>query len=122
MTMACGGCGCTDIRACAGGCEWIKPGLCSVCYDARMDTLADAVLDWLVEASIDAGDIGTYLAGWPAGVHRERTVVRGKFADFEVCVVDHIGVKVLLASRDAGIVVAPHYDPLEVMPLFKEAA
>lgn len=29
--MACGGCGCTDEKACPGGCEWIQPRLCSVC-------------------------------------------------------------------------------------------
>lgn len=24
-------CGCTDERACAGGCSWIQSGLCSAC-------------------------------------------------------------------------------------------
>ena len=24
-------CGCTDDRACAGGCHWVAPGLCSRC-------------------------------------------------------------------------------------------
>ena len=38
----CGECGCTDERACEGGCFWIRkptrdvPGLCSACAD-RLD-------------------------------------------------------------------------------------
>jgi hypothetical protein len=27
----CRACGCTDIRACAGGCYWVEPDLCSAC-------------------------------------------------------------------------------------------
>lgn len=27
----CRGCGCTDARACPGGCYWAAPGLCSRC-------------------------------------------------------------------------------------------
>ncbi len=27
----CIGCGCTDRRACRGGCSWARPGLCSAC-------------------------------------------------------------------------------------------
>jgi hypothetical protein len=26
-------CGCTDDRACEGGCHWVAPGLCSSCAD-----------------------------------------------------------------------------------------
>lgn len=28
---ACRRCGCTDEEACAGGCFWVEPGLCSAC-------------------------------------------------------------------------------------------
>jgi len=28
---ACSVCGCTDDKACPGGCFWVKPGLCSAC-------------------------------------------------------------------------------------------
>lgn len=28
---ACRVCGCTDARACAGGCSWVEPDLCSAC-------------------------------------------------------------------------------------------
>jgi hypothetical protein len=27
----CTSCGCTDSRACLGGCWWVAPGLCSAC-------------------------------------------------------------------------------------------
>jgi hypothetical protein len=29
--LTCLGCGCTDDRACAGGCHWVQPGICSTC-------------------------------------------------------------------------------------------
>jgi hypothetical protein len=25
-------CGCTDDRACPGGCRWVKPNVCSSCF------------------------------------------------------------------------------------------
>lgn len=28
-------CGCTDGRACPGGCYWVEPDLCSACYEQR---------------------------------------------------------------------------------------
>lgn len=30
---ACRVCGCTDERACPGGCWWVEPDLCSDCGD-----------------------------------------------------------------------------------------
>lgn len=30
-------CGCTDERACAGGCSWVEADLCSVCADAMLE-------------------------------------------------------------------------------------
>lgn len=32
--MSCRVCGCTEQRACVGGCYWIKPNLCSACGEA----------------------------------------------------------------------------------------
>ena len=29
--LTCAGCGCTNQRACPGGCSWVLPGLCSQC-------------------------------------------------------------------------------------------
>jgi hypothetical protein len=29
---ACRKCGCTDYRACPGGCSWVEDDLCSACY------------------------------------------------------------------------------------------
>jgi hypothetical protein len=31
LAQACVVCGCTDERACRGGCSWVVPGLCSRC-------------------------------------------------------------------------------------------
>lgn len=35
MTLICRGCGCTDDRACPGGCSWVttNPPICSACVD-----------------------------------------------------------------------------------------
>lgn len=30
-------CGCTDLNACPGGCFWVAPDLCSVCYHEMID-------------------------------------------------------------------------------------
>jgi len=30
----CRSCGCTEERACPGGCAWVEPGLCSACVPA----------------------------------------------------------------------------------------
>lgn len=30
-------CGCTDFNACPGGCFWVAPDLCSVCYHEMID-------------------------------------------------------------------------------------
>jgi hypothetical protein len=30
-TPSCRQCGCTDLRACPGGCGWAEPGLCTTC-------------------------------------------------------------------------------------------
>jgi hypothetical protein len=30
--MNCAGCGCTDDRACDGGCYWVWPRVCSSCW------------------------------------------------------------------------------------------
>jgi hypothetical protein len=31
VELPCRDCGCTDSHACAGGCSWTEPGLCSAC-------------------------------------------------------------------------------------------
>jgi len=37
--MICKRCGCTDDKACPGGCCWVQPGICSQCVtkDATLD-------------------------------------------------------------------------------------
>lgn len=38
-------CGCTDDHACATGCSWIKPDLCSLCHEAT-----ELLAEWLLSA------------------------------------------------------------------------
>lgn len=35
IVRACKHCGCTDGDPCEGGCEWVKPGVCSNCMDVE---------------------------------------------------------------------------------------
>ena len=39
-------CGCTDEKACAGGCAWFEPDLCSLCALA-----AGAIAEWAARAA-----------------------------------------------------------------------
>lgn len=32
QSYSCSGCGCTDDRACPGGCSWVAPTRCSACF------------------------------------------------------------------------------------------
>jgi len=41
--QTCRVCGCTDENACAGGCAWFEPDLCSLCALA-----AAAVAEWAI--------------------------------------------------------------------------
>jgi hypothetical protein len=41
--MVCEICGCTDDRACPGGCSWVRPGLCSQCV-GKMTPLTTSAL------------------------------------------------------------------------------
>lgn len=41
----CRSCGCTDERACSGGCYWVEPDLCSQCAAAIM--VAETVGDFM---------------------------------------------------------------------------
>jgi len=38
--MKCKFCGCTDSRACRGGCSWTRPEVCSQCADAAIAAYA----------------------------------------------------------------------------------
>lgn len=39
--LVCIHCGCSDMRACPGGCAWVStdPPLCSTCLDRELETL-----------------------------------------------------------------------------------
>lgn len=56
----CRACGCTDTRACPGGCSWVLPGLCSACVprDGQVevaDAVAAAMLEDCYWAAVEAG-------------------------------------------------------------------
>jgi hypothetical protein len=38
--MRCMACGCTDDRACPGGCSWVAPDKCSACFDVDGEPFA----------------------------------------------------------------------------------
>jgi hypothetical protein len=57
----CRGCGCTDDRACPGGCYWVDDDLCSRC-----DEIAGAADDDVLDS---AGDAEACPAN-PFGVHQ----------------------------------------------------
>lgn len=38
-------CGCTDQRACPGGCWWVEPDLCSTCHPGQPDDHTDGLVD-----------------------------------------------------------------------------
>lgn len=53
-------CGCTDARACPGGCSWVELDLCSACWGEHESVdLVDAVAAALMEdcqwTAIEAG-------------------------------------------------------------------
>ena len=41
---ACRACGCTDSRACAGGCSWAEPGLCSRCVGKEKGSIEPTII------------------------------------------------------------------------------
>lgn len=42
-TGRCVGCGCTDKRACPGGCHWVGPDLCSRCLPKVVHSFAESI-------------------------------------------------------------------------------
>lgn len=54
-------CGCTDDRACPGGCYWVEPDLCSRCYYSdvavpAIEELGSLCVDYFF-ALIDDGEL-----------------------------------------------------------------
>jgi hypothetical protein len=41
---SCRGCGCTESHACAGGCRWVAPTLCSSCLPHDVGAAVGAML------------------------------------------------------------------------------
>jgi len=54
-------CGCTDSKACEGGCSWATPGICTKCIFERVPECIDLLVEVILEihqAEIDAGHHG----------------------------------------------------------------
>jgi len=47
-------CGCTDTRACEGGCSWLLQGVCSKCITDRVPECIDLLVDSIKELPIDS--------------------------------------------------------------------
>lgn len=105
----CRDCQCTNDRACSGGCYWIKPGLCSVCYEAALMKLADEANEWRDSLGEIVVDSIALLGGFRFKIE----VGRGP----TITVTDHIGLVVFSMDPD-GVFLAPHYDPRELVALF----
>lgn len=56
-------CGCTDSKACEGGCSWAIPGICSKCITDRVPECIDLLIAVILE---------THQAEILAGHHRDR--------------------------------------------------
>ena len=61
-------CGCTDVRACPGGCFWVEPDLCSKCYEKLK--AESIVRSATVHESMDPDSV-------------EVTIRKDKFGDFQ---------------------------------------
>jgi hypothetical protein len=120
--QTCRYCGCTDRRACEGGCYWVNPGYCSACADRHMDQLVEAAAAWVEKNGMFTG----------AGRHRRLSGTM-TCKDLQLggrpCVVtigatglavtDHLGVEVFSLTPDTAALAA-HYDALEVRALFAD--
>lgn len=88
--MKCTGCGCTEFHACLGVCYWVRPGLCSACWDSQVEALACAAAPLLQSRAARASKTGT-IAGLPCEIEKDGT---------EVVVRDHIGLLIFSVSFD----------------------
>lgn len=60
VPRACRVCGCTDDRACEGGCWWVEVGLCSACEAQTPSPVGDGVVDAVL--GVPVLDVATALA------------------------------------------------------------
>ncbi|MDX9691962.1 MAG: hypothetical protein RBT45_05840 [Acholeplasmataceae bacterium] len=65
----CRECGCDDDHACKGGCYWVKPDLCSQCYERSqiysiklrtVKMIGDVIQDGFYDIEVLAEEIPTY--------------------------------------------------------------
>lgn len=108
MTMAtsCRYCGCTNDRACSGGCHWHRPEYCSACAEKHLEQLVDLASSW-----IGAGDTGV-LGGFPCRLVDDSEQLE---------VVDHIGLIAFSIGPDE-VYLAPQYCALDVIETLRASA
>lgn len=46
-------CGCTDSKACEGGCSWVLPEICSKCVTDKVPECIDLILVYIKELERD---------------------------------------------------------------------
>ncbi len=112
--MRCRYCNCHETNACVtedGPCYWHKPGYCSACAEKHLEQLVDAAFS--LPPDFVEHTMFPKIAGLACGIE----IVPGK----SLTVTDHIGVTVFRATQE-GVYLAPHYDALELLGLFKREA
>lgn len=82
MTVRCQACGCTDERACPGGCSWVAPGQCSACFYPSGDPIPFRAADVgeqqeLTFSELFPGTIFMTEPGGPPAPARITNVVEG---------------------------------------------
>ena len=107
MAQTCRYCQCTDMRACAGGCSWVAPSVCSACMERQCDEILEAVLPWANTHGL--GRHTATIGDRPCTIEIEPKAV---------AIRDHLGVYIFTADED-GAWRAPHYEPEDLLAIFK---
>lgn len=53
-------CGCTDSKACEGGCSWVLPGICSKCVTREVPKCIELLVETIVQSHPDDYYIGEH--------------------------------------------------------------
>lgn len=101
---------CTDERACAGGCWWVRIDLCSTCFERDIEAVTTAIADWATAHLWPREPVKLELAGRPI-------TVRCDGREAAVAVIDHLGLPIAWTDPDDAFLM-PHYSAAELMPIF----
>lgn len=123
---ACRACGCTDERACPGGCGWFEPDLCTNCAQLAAAATSQALYKALVDsgtstriATLAAADVSA-LCAVQAGMRRR------EFRDLALAVFDNArkakGELVAVAAAGEDLALEPPGAKDEPAPAIVEAS